>query len=219
MRRGYRLSMPAETTSRPEADPAATGPPPWIYPAAIAGLLLPPVLGFALGGVWLGLLLGGLAAGALLFVAARQTPRDPIAEGPPEAGTPTLALAVTPIEDRATAERVAQIARESTTGAPRVLALAPVEPTAAERWLSLRGSVWPDADARLKRTLETLRAVGCEAEGEVVDEDPERAVADQAAVHGAAAITFVVPVGWDGEDKVDAVRSRTTRPVHVVEVA
>jgi hypothetical protein len=192
-------------------------PQPWIYPLAIAALLLPPFAGFALGGISLGLLFGVLALGALILLAARSTPREPIAPGPLTPDAPTLALALTPVTDRTTAERVASVAREASADGGQILALMPVAPTATERWLSLRGTVRPDADERLERTLETLRATDCPVAGEIVDENPERAIADQAAVHGAAAIAFIVPPGWEDGKRVEAVRRRTDRPVHVIE--
>lgn len=193
-------------------------PKPWMLPLLVVALLVPPVLGFALGGVAIGFLVGGLTAGVLIFIAARSRPTEPIAPGPPAAGEPVLAVAIAAIDDRVTAERVAAVAAGAGEGAPRsVLVLAPLEPSATERWLSLRGTTRIDAQRKLDRAVELLEAAGSTAAGEIVDADPAQAVDDQAAVHGAAAIAFVVPRGECG-DEIAEIRARTERPVELIEV-
>lgn len=188
-----------------------------MLPLLAAALLVPVVAGFALGGPALGFLLGGLSAAVLIFIAARSRPRDPIAPGAVEAGDPVLAVAIAPIEQGHVVREIAEVAARSSKP-PRVLVLAPVEPSAPQRWLSLRGTTRDDAQAKLDLAIERLEALSCEVDGEIVDEDPARAVADQAAVHGAAAIVFVVPEGDDLGDEIEKIRSRTDRPVQTIEV-
>lgn len=195
-----------------------TGPPPWIYPLVIALLIIPPAIAFAVGGAWAGLAVGAIALGVLLFLAARSVPRDPIPPHSPRAGEPALVLTVAPIETPETAERVSALIRD-VPGTDEVLALSPMAPNAAERWLSLSGNVRSEAQAKLDRAVERLRDAGWTTRGEVVDADPARAIADQAGVHGASSIVFVVPEGWGRAERIDAVRDRTDRPVGVVEVA
>jgi hypothetical protein len=196
-------------------------PPPWLLPLIVAALLVPTIAGFAFAGPTAGFLLGGLTLGVLVLLAARAIPREPIAPGPLAAGDAMLAVGVAPIETRAIAERIAELAARAQPDAerPKVVALAPVRPTARQRWLSIRGDTREVAQAEADRAVRELAAAGCEASGRIVDENPVRAVADAAALSGGAAgVVFVV----DDEEhdlEIEEIRSRIERPVHKLRVA
>jgi hypothetical protein len=195
-------------------------PKPWMLPLMIAALVVPASLAFAAAGPAAGLAVGGLTIGILVFLVARASPREPLATGPPEPGEPTLAVVIAPISGRATARRIVELAgRASADGddAPAVLALAPVRPSAAQRWLSLRGDTRRRAQQRLDEAIETLNAVGANATGRIVDQDPARAVADVAAFSGASAVAFVV-ADHSEDAAIEKVRDRVERPVHRFEV-
>lgn len=194
-------------------------PKPWMLPLLVLLIAVPIIAGFALGGAVVGFLLGGLVLSGFVLAAARSRHTEPIAPGKATARAPTLLVVVEPVTQRPLARRIGETAEEAARGEKAsILALAPLEPTATERWLSLRGTTRQDAQQKLDRTISTLAEAGYEASGEIVDEDPARAVSDQAAVHGAAAIIFVVPEGECAEEIAD-VRSRTERRVEAIEVA
>jgi hypothetical protein len=192
-----------------------------MLPLLVLVLLVPPIAGFAFLGPTAGFVLGGLVLGGLVFAAARAIPRDPIAPGPLAPGDAMLAVGVVPIETRAIAERIAELAARAqpNTERPKVVALAPVRPTARQRWLSIRGDTREVAQAEADRAVRELEAAGCEADGKIVDENPVRAVADAAAlIGGAAGVVFVVDD--DEHDlEIEEIRSRIERPVHKLRVA
>jgi hypothetical protein len=195
-------------------------PKPWMLPLLIAALVVPASIAFAVAGPAAGFAAGGLTVAVLVFIVARASPHEPLATGPPEPGEPTLAVAIAPIADRETARRIVELAsRASANGQdePAVLALAPVRPSAAQRWLSLRGDTRRRARQRLEEAVENLSHAGANVTGRIVDQDPARAVADVAAFSGATAVAFVV--ADDSEDRaIEKVRERIERPVHRLEV-
>lgn len=194
-------------------------PKPWMLPLLVLAIAVPIIAGFALGGAPVGFLVGGLVLFAVVLTAARSRHTEPIAPGRPGAGAPTLVVVVEPVTQPRLARRIGELGEKAARGEEtRILVLAPLDPTATERWLSLRGTTREDAQNKLDRTISTLAEAGYEASGEIVDEDPAQAVSDQAAVHGAAAVVFVVPEGECGEEIAD-VRSRTGRRVEAIEVA
>jgi hypothetical protein len=193
-----------------------------MLPLIVAALVVPPFLGFALGGTAVGTAMGALTIAALVVIAARSVHRGPI-EVAGASDAPLLALALAPIDSSATASRIAVIAEaerrdEQVEGGDySVLVLAPQRPTAAQRWLSDVEPGRVSAQERLAVSIATLAAVGCHAEGRVVDESPIQAIEDIAAQHGARRVIFVTEVGGDAE-LVDEVRSRIDRPVDRIEV-
>jgi hypothetical protein len=190
-----------------------------MLPLIVVVLLVPTAAGFILAGPGAGVALGGLTLALLVFVVARSRPRDPIAEGPPEPGEAMLALAIEPITSRATADRLAELAARALPDSdrPKVVALAPVRPSARQRWLSIRGSTRPDAQREADRAVAELEAAGCEARGRIVDENPVLAIADTALLDGAAAVAFVV-ADDSHDEQIEEIRTRVERPVHKVSV-
>jgi len=193
-------------------------PQPWMLPLIVIALVVPPFVGFAIGGTAVGTAVGAATVATLVVIAMRSRHRGPIALGGEPAGSPLLALALAPIEDSATANRIATLAEAA--GDRRdyaVLVLAPVRPTRTQRWLSDDDPGRVAAQERLAVSIATLAASGCHAEGRVVDESPVQALEDIASQHGASRVVFVAEPGRD-EETVQEIRDRLDRPVDRVDV-
>ncbi len=194
-------------------------PPAWALPLIVAAIVVPPFLGFALAGAAAGAALGFLVGAALIVIAVRFRPRGPIALASESEDAPLLALALAPIDDGGAASQVATLAeadREDGDG-PAVLVLAPVQSTVTQRWLSDEEPGRVAAQERLAVSIATLTAAGCHAEGRVVSENPEQALEDVSAEHGARRLVFVV--ADDADDRlIEELRERVDCPVHRVEV-
>jgi hypothetical protein len=192
-------------------------PKPWALPLIVAAILLPTSAGFALGGPQVGVAVGGACAATIVLLAARARTRGPIPVRDRGLDDPALVLSAVPIDDPATANRVAILAESSAEGRSPVIVLAPARGSTLRRWLSDVEPARFDAQKSLALSLGTLAAAGCEAEGRVVDEDPRQAIEDAAAVHGAALVAFVARPG-QLEEEVEEIRSRLDRPVHRIDV-
>src|SRR3954468_2257259 len=84
---------------------------PWKPPFIVDGVVVPVAAAFMLGGPGVGVAVGALAAVALVVVAVRQQPKDPIA--PPrgsDGGRHVLIVAAEDVEDPADVERVTRAA-------------------------------------------------------------------------------------------------------------
>jgi hypothetical protein len=188
-----------------------------MLPLIVAALVVPAFAAFALGGAGAGTAVGFLTIAGLILLAARTRPRDPIEFRGDRAGAPLLALALAPIDDATTANRIATMA-EAGPDPDRhaVLVLAPVLSTPLQRWLSDEGPGRIAAQERLAVSIATLAAAGCHAEGRVVSENPGEALEDVAAQQGAARIVFVV-VDRRYDRLIADLTERLDRPVHRVE--
>lgn len=189
-------------------------PQPWMLPLIVAALVLPAFIGFALGGTAVGTAAGALTVASLIVIAARSRHRGPITLAGEAGGAPLLALAIAPIEDAVTANRVATLAEATAErgDAYSVLVLAPTQPTRAQRWLSDEDPGRIAAQERLALSIAALAATGCHAEGRVVDESPLQAIEDIAAQHGASRVVLVSHPGEDGAILAE-LRERLDRPV------
>ena len=197
-------------------------PPPWALPLIVIALVVPPFLGFALGGAAAGSTLGAIAIASLIVLAIRARPEGPIELARTGPGAPLLAIALAPIEEAAAANEIATLAEadrgaagEPTGPGYSVLVLAPVQSTTTQRWLSDEEPGRVAAQERLAVSVATLTAAGCHAEGRVVDQDPAQAIEDAAAQHGARRIVFVV-AGSESDRLVENLSARLAVPVHRV---
>ena len=183
-------------------------------------LVVPPFLGYALGGAALGSALGFLAVATLVVLAIRARPEGPIPLARTDPGAPLLAVALAPI-DAAAANEIATLAEADGAADAEdgpdysVLALAPVQSTMLQRLFSDEDPGRVAAQERLAVSVATLTAAGCHAEGRVVDQNPAQAIEDAAAEHGARRIAFVVS-GTRSDRLVAAARDRLAVPVHRV---
>lgn len=189
-----------------------------MLPLIVVALIVPPFLGFALGGAGAGTAIGMTTLAVVIWIAARSGGRGEIELAGDQHDSPLLAVALAAIDDGATANRIATLA-EATGGSAgyAVLVLAPIQSSSLQRWLSDEGPGRIAAQERLAVSIATLATAGCHAEGRVVDQSPVQAIEDIAAQHGASRVVFITAAGRD-EAVAAEVRSRLGRPVERIEV-
>jgi len=175
---------------------------PWKLPLIVAGVVVPIVAAFMIGGPGIGVAIGALAAVAILVIAVSQKPRGPIASAPAkDARRHLLIVATTAVEDPADVGRVADAAGlGGWKEGPDVLVLVPARIGFLDRWASDVESARHAAQERLVATVAALAKAGVAAEARVGDEDIVQATEDQLQSYPA---TEVVLVG-DEEDGLDA---------------
>jgi hypothetical protein len=176
---------------------------PWKLPLIVAGIAVPIIAGFFVGGGGVGLGLGAVAVLALIVVAVRQKPRGLIASAPKkDAGRHVLIVAATVVEDPADVGRVAAAAEfDGSKKDPDVLVLVPARIGFLDRWASDVESARHTAQERLVATVAALAKAGIAAEARVGDEDVVQAIEDQLQSFPA---TEVVLVTGGDEDGIDA---------------
>jgi hypothetical protein len=197
--------------------------PSWSLPLIVIGLVVPPFLGFALGGAAAGTAAGAATVALVIVIASRLRTREPIRlarRSAPE--TPLIAVALAPIEDGATANELATLAEaarddweDDGRGGAEILVLSPARPTRAQRWLSDEEPGRVAASERLAVSIATLTVAGTHAEGRVVSEDPVQALEDAAAEHGARRVAIVVS-GSEHDEMIAALGERLDVPINRV---
>lgn len=165
---------------------------PWKLPLIVAAIVVPIALSFLLVGPSVGLPIGALVAGALVFVAVRQRPRGAIVPAaPPRAEQRLLVVIADPLEDPAAVEQIS----EAAAGDSAVMVLAPAQIGFLDRWASDVEGARRDAQRRLVISVAALAAAGVEAEARVGDEDVVQAVEDQLGDFPATEVIFVSAAG------------------------
>jgi hypothetical protein len=194
---------------------------PWKLPFIVAGVVVPVAAAFMLGGPGVGVAVGALAAVALVVVAVRQRPVEPIA--PPhgsDGGRHVLIVAAEDVEDPADVERVTRAAGivDANGGEDEVRVLVPARIGFLDRWASDVEDARHRAQQRLVVTVAALARAGVSAEARVGDEDIVQAVEDQLQSYPA---TEVVLVGADEDGEGEAaaqLRSRLRADFHYVKL-
>jgi hypothetical protein len=176
---------------------------PWKLPLIVAGIAVPIIAGFFVGGGGVGLGLGAVAVLALVVVAVRQKPHGPIASAPAEDDRRHVLIVVaSAMEDPADIRTVSDAAGLGVAGEdPVVLVLVPARIGFLDRWASDVESARHTAQERLVVTVAALAKAGIAAEARVGDEDLVQATEDQLQSFPA---TDVVLVSGSDEDGIDA---------------
>jgi hypothetical protein len=164
-------------------DPGPSQMAAWKLPVLVAGLVVPIVLAFLLGGEPVGFAAGALTAAAVIVIAARAKPDEPIEVARTGDGRwRVLVLADEAVDEPEAAQAVREAAaRGDRSGAgdePEVLVLAPARNRPLAHWTSDLREARLDAQRRLVLTIGALAAAEVEARGEVGDSDPTQAVED-----------------------------------------
>lgn len=164
----------------------------WKLPLIVIAIAVPIVAAFMLVGPGLGLAVGALTAVAIVFIAARQSPRGAIV-APSAADTRRHLLLVVsrPLEDGPAVAKVAALARGPTGEGADVLVLAPVRIGFLDRWASDLEPARRAAQQSLVLTVAALAKAGIAAEARVGDEDLVQAVEDQLRSFSAGEVVLV----------------------------
>lgn len=170
----------------------------------VAGIAVPTVAAFWIGGPGAGVTVGALAAVAIVVVAVRARPRGAIGEAPEGASERRLLVVVTrPLEDPGAIAAIAVEAgaREGEPAA-EVLVLAPVRIGFLDRWASDVEGARRQAQRNLVISVASLATAGVGAEARVGDEDLVQAVED--TVQSYAATEVVLVTAEDSQDPAAA---------------
>ena len=190
----------------------------WMLPLIVIALVVPGSVGFIVAGPGLGFAIGGLAVGIVLVVAAAKRPDEPIEVA--DAGDRRrrlLLVAIEPVDQPAAVESVRDEARARADEDAEVLVLAPALNTPLSHWASDVGRSRLDAQRKLVLTVGALAAAEVEARGAVGDPDPLQAVEDTLREFAADEVIVGLPEGEaEGEARalVAELRRRLDLPVY-----
>ncbi len=192
---------------------------PWKLPLIVAGVVVPIVAAFMLGGPGVGFAVGALAAVTILTVAARQRPEGPIGAEEKTGKRHVLIVAAGDVEDPADVARITGAAGlgDQAEGVD-VRVLVPARIGFFDRWASDVEGARHRAQQRLVVTVAALAKAGVAAEARVGDEDIVQAVEDQLQSYPATEVVLVSASG-DGEDEAaEKLRSRLRAEFHRVRI-
>lgn len=184
---------------------------PWKLPLIVAALAVPLVAGFVFVGPALGMALGALAVCALLVIAARQRPREPIGALDGDERRHVLIVITGRIEEPAAVGEIVSAAGLAGGGDNvEVLVLSPARIGFLDRWASDVEGARRAAQENLVATVAALAKAGVTAEARVGDEDVVQAVEDQLQGYPASEVVLVSEggEGGDGENAAAELSSR-----------
>jgi len=194
---------------------------PWKLPLTVAGVVVPTVAAFMLGGPGLGVAIGAFAAVGLVAVAVRQRPEGPIASADrTDARHHVLIVAAGGVEEPADVAQIKRVAGlRDDEDEDEVRVLAPARIGFLDRWASDVEDARNRAQQRLVMTVAALAKAGVAAEARVGDEDIVQAVEDQLQSYPATEVVLVSG-GEDGADEAAGeLRSRLRAEFHHVELS
>jgi hypothetical protein len=190
---------------------------PWMLPLIVAAIAVPIVAAMVLQGPALGLAIGALAATAIVVIAARQRPDEPIEVARrSDARRHVLVVASQPVDEPSAVERIvdAVVDREPREEA-EVLVLAPAHDRFLDRWASDVRPARQEAQRKLVLSVAALAAAEVEARGKVGDADIVQAVEDALATFPATDVILVTgsrETDRAGMRAAEELRRRLDRP-------
>ncbi|HET7573912.1 MAG TPA: hypothetical protein VFJ99_02235 [Solirubrobacterales bacterium] len=184
---------------------------PWKLPLIAIAIVVPIVAGFLVAGPGLGVAVAALVAFAIIWIAARQSPRGPIGELPEDGSRNVLLVIACAVEEPAAVRRVAEAAGLGGTGGDgagegdaSVLVLSPARIGFLDRWMSDVEGAREGAQRNLVATVAALAKAGIAAEARVGDEDVVQAVEDQLGSFPASEVVLVDSEETDEDDDAAA---------------
>jgi hypothetical protein len=195
---------------------------PWKLPLIVAGVVVPTVAAFMLGGPGVGVAIGAFAGLGLVVVAIRQRPEGPIASADRrDAKHHVLIVAAGGVEDPADVARITGVAgiADGDGDEDEVRVLAPARIGFLDRWASDVEDARHRAQQRLVMTVAALAKAGVAAEARVGDEDIVQAVEDQLQSYPATEVVLVSGEGDEAEAAAAELRSRLRAEFHHVELS
>jgi len=191
---------------------------PWKLPLTVAGVVVPTVAAFMLGGPGLGVAIGAFAAVGLVAVAIRQRPEGPIASADrSDAKHHVLIVAAGGVEEPADVAEIKRVAGLRGGGdEDEVRVLVPARIGFLDRWASDVEDARHRAQQRLVMTVAALAKAGVAAEARVGDEDIVQAVEDQLQSYPATEVVLVSGDGDRADEAADELSSRLRAEFHHV---
>lgn len=179
---------------------------PWKLPLIVAGIAVPIVAGFFVGGGGVGLGLGAFAVLAILVVAVRQRPEGPIdSAAATDERRHVLIVTPGPVESPGDVARIV----DAVGAGADVLVLVPARIGFLDRWASDVEGARHRAQQHLVATVAALAKAGIAAEARVGDEDVVQATEDQLQSFPASEVVLVDSGGERSvDDAAAALRSR-----------
>ena len=189
----------------------------WTLPLIVAAVVVPVVAGFALGGPPLGLALGAIAVGAIVYLTGRSRPPASIETAAAADGRAHVLVVISrELEDPAAIERIAEEAGlRDGDGEVEVRVLAPASTSFLDRWASDVRRARGEAQRKLVIAVAALGRADVEAGARVGDEDIVQAVEDQ--LRSFPATRVVLATGAPdadpaGEEAARELESRLEQP-------
>jgi hypothetical protein len=194
---------------------------PWKLPLIVAGVVVPTVAAFMLGGPGLGVAIGAFAAVGLLAVAIRQQPEGPIgSRDRRDAKHHVLIVAAGGVEEPADVAEIKRVAGLSGgEDEDEVRVLVPARIGFLDRWASDVEDARHRAQQRLVMTVAALAKAGVAAEARVGDEDIVQAVEDQLQSYPATDVVLVSGEADGADEAADELSSRLRPEFHHVELS
>jgi hypothetical protein len=195
---------------------------PWKLPLIVAGVVVPTVAAFMLGGPGVGVAIGAFAAFGLVMIAIRQRPEGPIASADrTDAKHHVLIVAAGGVEDPSDVAEITRAAgiRGDDGEEDEVRVLVPARISFLDRWASDVEDARHRAQQRLVITVAALAKAGVAAEARVGDEDIVQAVEDQLQSYPATEVVLVSGEGDEAGQAAEELRSRLRAEFHHVELS
>jgi hypothetical protein len=190
---------------------------PWKLPLIVAGIVLPVVVGFYVGGAGVGVAVGALAAVAVVVFAAVQKPRGPIGSATAEDGRRHILIVVDDVvEEPDDVARIVAAADLGDADGAEVRVLVPARIGFLDRWSSDVEGARRQAQEKLVATVAALAKAGVAAEARVGDEDIVQAVEDQLRSYPATEVVLIGGEANDADGAAAELRSRLRAEFHQV---
>jgi hypothetical protein len=211
------------SSRRSEQTAAGPGLAAWKLPPIVAGIALPIVGGFYIGGPGLGMAVGALAAATIVVLAVRQPPLHPIVPAPAaDLRDRILVVLEGEVDEMALAE---SLLRRTGTGpgraAPEIVLVAPCRQGFLDRWASNLGPGRERAQHDLVHAVAALAAAGIAATARVGDEDIVQTVEDELRSYAATELVLAGGASGneDGEAAVRDLKERLRIPLRLARIS
>jgi hypothetical protein len=209
------------SSTRSEQAAAGPGLAAWKLPPIVAGIALPIIGGFYLGGPGLGMAVGALAAATIIVLAVRKPPLRPIV---PALGADLRDRILVVLDGQVDATGLTEslLRHVPNRALPEIVLVAPCRQSFLDRWSSNLGPGRERAQDDLVHAVAALAAAGIEATARVGDEDVVQTVEDALRSYAASEVVLVSGASGRGQNREAAARDLQKRlqvPFHIARIS